>query len=271
MRIIALEEHWWTQDLFQTLRTMPAGTRDAGLDFFELDLFAGRNIESSLEELADDRLAAMDEMGVDVQILSVGPPATQSMPAAQARSMARDLNDRAAAAIRAHPDRFAAFATLGFDPVVDLVLAAGGWGWHMETRLAALRLILRGTFDRHPTLKLVLGHWGEMLPFWIERVDALLSRPNLDRRIIDYVRDNLYLTPSGMFHQHLLQRALDLVGPEHILFSVDYPFHLPTGGDARRFLHDADLSTEHKQLIAHQNAERILHHPSAETAGQGHW
>ena len=46
-------------------------------------------------------------------------------------------------------------------PLVDLGLATFGWGWHMEAGLCALRLILRGTFDRHPDLQLVLGHWGE--------------------------------------------------------------------------------------------------------------
>ena len=54
----------------------------------------------------------------------------------------------------------------GFDPMTDLALATFGWGWHVEAAVAALRLIVRGTFDRHPGLQLVLGHWGELLLFW---------------------------------------------------------------------------------------------------------
>ncbi|MGW2816341.1 amidohydrolase family protein [Streptomyces sp. NPDC001415] len=61
----------------------------------------------------------------------------------------------------------------GFDPTVERALATFGWGWHVEAGLAALRLILRGTFDRHPGLLIVLGHWGEMLLFFLDRIDSL--------------------------------------------------------------------------------------------------
>ncbi len=67
----------------------------------------------------------------------------------------------------------------GFDPLTELALATFGWGWHLDAGLAALRLILRGTFDRHPDLQVVLGHWGEMLLFWLDRADSLarVGRP----------------------------------------------------------------------------------------------
>ena len=63
----------------------------------------------------------------------------------------------------------------GFDPTTDLALATFGWGWHLDAGTAALRLILRGTFDRHPELQVVLGHWGEMLLFWLDRAEQPLS------------------------------------------------------------------------------------------------
>ena len=91
----------------------------------------------------------------------------------------------------------------GIDPLVDLGLATFGWGWHMEAGLSALRLILRGTFDRHPDLQLVLGHWGEMLLFWIDRADSLSGvARHLERRVSDYITTNIHITSSGM-----LQRA----------------------------------------------------------------
>ena len=49
----------------------------------------------------------------------------------------------------------------GFEPMTDLALATFGWGWHLDAAVAALRLILRGTFDRHPELQVVLGHWAK--------------------------------------------------------------------------------------------------------------
>jgi predicted TIM-barrel fold metal-dependent hydrolase len=57
---------------------------------------------------------------------------------------------------------------------VGFVLAAGGWGWHSEVGLHALRLILAGVFDRLPTLQIIIGHMGEMIPFMLARIhDAL--------------------------------------------------------------------------------------------------
>ncbi len=67
--------------------------------------------------------------------------------------------------------RDAAYRGLGAD--LDLGLATFGWGWHLDTGLAALRLILSGAFDRHPGLRIVLGHWGEMLLFWMEKLFGL--------------------------------------------------------------------------------------------------
>jgi predicted TIM-barrel fold metal-dependent hydrolase len=54
----------------------------------------------------------MDAAGIDVSILSVVTPATQALPAREAVALARDANDEAAGAVRAHPARFRAFATL---------------------------------------------------------------------------------------------------------------------------------------------------------------
>ncbi len=98
----------------------------------------------------------------------------------------------------------------GLDPLVDLGLATFGWGWHMEAGLSALRLILRGTFDRHPDLQLVLGHWGEMLLFWMDRADSLSGiAKQLERRVSDYIKTNIHITSSGMLQERLLCHTLD--------------------------------------------------------------
>jgi uncharacterized protein len=147
----------------------------------------------------------------------------------------------------------------GFPGRVDIVLATGGWGWHMDAGLAAIRLMLAGTFDRHPDLKLILGHWGEMVVFYLERIDMLSdAAPHLQRRIADYVATNLYITPSGMFSYRMLMHALSVVGADHILFSTDYPFQFAPEGGARSFIDLAPISTEDKAKIGHSNAERLL-------------
>jgi predicted TIM-barrel fold metal-dependent hydrolase len=116
----------------------------------------------------------------------------------------------------------------GLDALTDLGLATFGWGWHMEAGLSALRLILAGTFDRHPGLQLVLGHWGEMLLFWMDRADSLSGvAPHLERRVSEYVTGNIHITSSGMLQERLVRHALDFTSADRVLFSTDYPFHQP--------------------------------------------
>ena len=86
----------------------------------------------------------------------------------------------------------------GFDEVTDLALSTFAWGWHIEAGLAALRLIARGTFDRHPDLRIVLGHWGELLPFWSDRTNGLARIAGLQRSVAETIRTNVYITNSGM-------------------------------------------------------------------------
>jgi uncharacterized protein len=124
----------------------------------------------------------------------------------------------------------------GFDPMTDLALATFGWGWHLDAAIAALRLILRGTFDRHPALQVVLGHWGEMLLFWLDRADSLSRVAGLDRPVSEYLRSNFYITTSGMFNPALLQHALAVTSADRLLFSTDYPFQHPTGAEIGEFL-----------------------------------
>ena len=146
----------------------------------------------------------------------------------------------------------------GFGEELDLHLATGGLGWHVETGTQLVRLILSGLFDRLPDLQVILGHWGEVVPFYLERIDLLSKAArDLRRPIADYVRANVYVTPSGMLSQRYLSWALDVMGADRILFSTDYPYvPIPDGG-ARRFLEEAGLSLVDGERIAHGNWDRL--------------
>ncbi|MER7848182.1 amidohydrolase family protein [Kitasatospora sp. NPDC096077] len=124
----------------------------------------------------------------------------------------------------------------GFDAMTDLALATFGWGWHMDAGTAALRLILRGTFDRHPKLQVVLGHWGEMLLFWLDRANSLSRIAGLQRSVSDYIRSNFYITASGMLNPALLRHALTVTTVDRLIFSTDYPFQHPTHDDITAFV-----------------------------------
>ncbi len=145
----------------------------------------------------------------------------------------------------------------GFGDPVDTAFAAFGLGWHYEAGVQFVRLMLAGVFDEHPELQIILGHWGEVVLFYLERLNSLARVTKLQRPVADYFRQNLYVTPSGMWSQDYLQRSLEVVGPERIIFSTDYPYQYRPGRPGRAFLEAAALSPEDKELFAHGNWERL--------------
>lgn len=145
----------------------------------------------------------------------------------------------------------------GLGPDIDLALAAFGLGWHYEAGLQFVRLALAGTFDRHPGLQVILGHWGEVILFYLERLATLQRVAKLERPIADCVRANLYVTASGMFSVDYMQRCVDIVGVERILFSTDFPYQYRPGRDAQSFLERVPLDEVGNAKFAHGNWERL--------------
>ena len=146
----------------------------------------------------------------------------------------------------------------GLGDELDLNLAMGGIGWHYGTGLQLLRLILSGTFDRFPDLQIIAGHWGEVVLFYLERIDILSSSAKkLKRPVADYFRSNVYVTPSGIFSQRYLRWAIEVVGIDRILFSTDYPYVYQDKNWARTFLDESGLSVEDRTKIAHGNWDRL--------------
>lgn len=146
----------------------------------------------------------------------------------------------------------------GLDPVVSGRLLSFGWGWHAEAGVQLILLILSGAFDRWPGLQVITGHWGEMVPFFLDRLDESLppEATGLSRTISETFREHIYVMPSGMFSVPQLLFTLQVLGADHILFSVDYPF-VPNAG-ARAFLEHAPISEGDREKIAHKNAEQLL-------------
>ncbi len=146
----------------------------------------------------------------------------------------------------------------GLGEQVDLAFAAFGLVWHYEAGIQFVRLILAGVFYRYPNLQIVLGHWGEVVLFYLERLISLGRVAKLHQDVATYFKRNLYVTPSGMWSQPYMQRTLEIVEPERIVFSTDYPYQYRPGVGARSFLDAADLSPENKALFAHGNWERLV-------------
>jgi predicted TIM-barrel fold metal-dependent hydrolase len=145
-----------------------------------------------------------------------------------------------------------------FGAAVDGAFATHGLGWHYETGLQILRMVLAGVFDRNPDLQVVTGHWGEVVLFYLDRIDDLQRTAKLERPISDYFRRNVSVTASGVWSQRYLRWAIEVLGIERIMFSTDYPYRFTQGGGARRFLEEANLGLADTAAIAHGNWERLV-------------
>lgn len=141
----------------------------------------------------------------------------------------------------------------GFSTEVNAELATIGVGWHFDAGVQFLRLIVAGVFDRYPDLQMITGHWGELMFFFVERLEHLAHAARLPRPILDYVRSNLYVAPSGILSQQYMNWALQVAGPERILFSTDYPFTSASKGGARSFLEALELPELERSAIASRN------------------
>src|ERR1700757_1066765 len=108
----------------------------------------------------------------------------------------------------------------GFAPLVTEMLAGPGFGWHIETAVHVLRMVLGGVFDRFPKLQVVIGHMGEGLPFFMQRVDVMpVELTRLNRPVSAYLRDNLHYTFAGFnFPPTFLNLLLEIgVSRIHVL------------------------------------------------------
>lgn len=140
----------------------------------------------------------------------------------------------------------------------DRVLEAAGWGWHSETALHLLRMVMAGVLDRHPQLKIIIGHMGEMLPMMLARIDQVSRNDigHLERPVGAAILEQVWLTTSGIFTQPPFVIAQQTFGIDRIMFSVDYPYAPNAAG--RRFLDGVCLSPADKAKLTHETAERLL-------------
>lgn len=130
-------------------------------------------------------------------------------------------------------------------------------GFTIEAMAQAMRLVTSGLLDKFPTLKVILGHLGEGLPFMIWRNEAALTRfAKLQRKFSQYLRDNFWVTTSGAFQHSALMLSIAELGVERVLFSVDWPFQSNIAG--RDFIASAPVNEVERALILGDNARKLL-------------
>jgi predicted TIM-barrel fold metal-dependent hydrolase len=132
------------------------------------------------------------------------------------------------------------------------------WGFTVETATQAIRLVLSGVFETHPNLKIMLGHFGETLPFLMWRIDSALKRPGQKALSFrDVFSKNFYVTTSGFFSTPALLCTMMEMGIDHILFAVDWPF-VADNKPSIEWMAGVPLSDDDKAKILSGNAKRLL-------------
>ena len=324
MKTIGTEEHFVTEDVLAAWSrhhsAMPDDTRASA---------PPGELGERLKEVGERRIAAMDDAGLDVQVISLTSPGLHNLAADPAAGLQVETNDRIAELVTAHPDRFQGFATLatpapasaaqeleravttlglngallfgrtgernldhpdnwpifeaaaslraplyihpqipqppvraalyaGFDDAIDNAFATHGIGWHYEAGVQFLRLALAGVFDRFPDLQVILGHWGEVVLFYLDRADGLAAQAKLPRSFSEYARDNAYITAGGVYSQRYLRWAAEVVGVERILFATDYPYRPGPEDGVGHFLQATGLDGADQERIAAGNWEALV-------------
>ncbi len=315
LKKIALEEHFSGPGFEHYLQAV-ADSFDPGVL---------KAIEKLLPDFNDQRLATMDEAGIEIAVLSqTAPGVQQERDTTFATKSARQNNDFLAEAMRKYPNRYRGFACvalqdpraackelercvkeLGFVGVllnghtngayldekqfwpfweqlatldVPVYLHPGNpydkphmyagrpelngatWSWTCETSTHALRLIFGGTFDHFPTVKVILGHMGETIPFYLWRIDSRAQTSTAGRALnktpSEYFRDHFVITTSGVCAHAPLICSLTELGEDNVMFSVDYPYEDTAA--AVTFIETAPLTQTVKEKVCYLNAQRIL-------------
>jgi predicted TIM-barrel fold metal-dependent hydrolase len=324
MRTIGTEEHFVTDEVSAAWSRLDSRARADS---------PGQSppgeLGERLREVGERRIAAMDETGLDVQVISLTSPGLHNLPADVASGLQVETNDRIAELVGAHPDRFQGFATLatpapaaaaqeleravtklglggallfcrtgdrnldhpdnwpifevaawlraplyihpqvpqlpiraalysGFDEAVDNGFATFGIGWHYEAGVQFLRLALAGVFDRFPDLQVVLGHWGEVVLFYLDRADGLAMQAKLPQTFSEYARRNTYITAGGVYSHRHMRWAIEMVGVKRILFATDYPYRPGPDGGVEHFLRTAGLDERDQERIAAGNWDALV-------------
>lgn len=153
-------------------------------------------------------------------------------------------------------------------PFRDYGLGGSIWGFGLEAGTHAVRMILSGVFDRFPRLRIVLGHMGEALPFWMWRLDHMYKRRAKDGRLkptslipSEYFKRNFAVTTSGFEAEDVLDLVVSHAGIDNVMWAIDYPFESCI--DAAAFIERAKLTPSQRASICHGNAERFFHIASA--------
>ncbi|HUN26666.1 MAG TPA: amidohydrolase family protein [Steroidobacteraceae bacterium] len=152
-------------------------------------------------------------------------------------------------------------------PLLESGLDGAIFGFGVETGMHALRLITSGTLDRFPKLQVIIGHMGEALPFWLYRLDYMhqagvraarydFMKPLKKGTVSRYLRENFYITNSGVAWEPAIRFTQSVVGVDRVLYAMDYPYQCPV--EEVLALDAMGMSAADKKKFFQTNAERVF-------------
>ncbi len=151
-------------------------------------------------------------------------------------------------------------------PFLERGLDGAIFGFGVETSLHMMRIMVAGVFDRFPKLQIVVGHMGEGLPFWLYRLDYMHnatvaanryeSMKKTKRRISEYLKENFYITTSGMAWQPAIMFTQSVLGVDRVLYAMDYPYQFVP--EEVKVHDELPISDADKKKLFQTNAETVF-------------
>lgn len=151
-------------------------------------------------------------------------------------------------------------------PFIERGLDGAIYGFAVECGLHLLTIITSGVFDRFSKLQVVFGHLGEGMPFWIPRLDYMHAAQvrskryealqPLKKKVSDYLRENVYITTSGMNWEPAVMYCRQVLGNDRVLYAMDYPYQFEPSEVAA--MDALPVSDAEKKAFYQENAERVF-------------
>jgi predicted TIM-barrel fold metal-dependent hydrolase len=137
------------------------------------------------------------------------------------------------------------------------------FGFGVDTSLCAVRMILSGIFQEYPNLRIILGHLGETIPFFLRRIDYVYDFhpeefPAIKKRPSEYFINNFYVDTAGVRHEPALRCAYDSLPHDRVVFGSDYPYGGGNTLEEVNFVRRSGLPDEDKKKIYWKNAHDLL-------------
>lgn len=153
-------------------------------------------------------------------------------------------------------------------PFLERGLDGAIYGFGVETGMHLLGIIVSGAFDRFPKLRFVVGHLGEALPFWMFRLDYMhratvnsrryaVLKP-LKRQVSDYLKENVYVTSSGMAWVPAIKFCQQQLGVDRVLYAMDYPYQF-VAEEVTALERDPSVPEADLKKFYQTNAQAVFH------------